>query len=174
MTLQGQAADQTRDALLFALGCQHVALRAVASTVIATSSVSTNFVQPALHVTQWKTLVPALVRNLQGQGSPHAIEGSLATVQKMMEDGPSQLDQEELDLLIPALLRYLSADAPDTAKLTALRSFVACLGISPTTWQLSRHSRPVPILSCDSGFVDPLSPCWKIVPNISKSNTFNR
>jgi transportin-1 len=129
MTLQGQAADQTRDALLFALGCQHAALRAVASTVIATSSVSTNFVQPALHVTQWKTLVPALVRNLQGQGSPHAIEGSLATVQKMMEDGPSQLDQEELDLLIPALLRYLSADAPDTAKLTALRSFVACLGI---------------------------------------------
>ena len=130
MTLVGSAAEQIRETLLFALSCQHAELRAVASTVIATTSVSKRIVQPALHVTQWKNLVPTLVRKLTPSSSSHVlVEGSLVTIQKMMEDGPSQLDQEELDQLVPALLQFLKLTAPETAKLTALRSFVAVLGM---------------------------------------------
>ena len=132
MALQGPAADQVRETLLFALSCHHAELRAVASTVIATTSVAARIVQPALHVTQWKNLVPLLVRYLDqhaNHNSTAAVDGALATIQKMMEDGPTQLDQEELDQLVPALLRFLKSTAPENAKLTALRSFVAVLAM---------------------------------------------
>lgn len=147
MTLQGPAAEQVRESLLCALSSQHSELRAVASTVIATTSVSTRMVQPNLHVTQWKTLVPTLVQFLnaqqpqqQPQSAPNAaVQGALATIQKMMEDGPSQLDQEELDLLIPALLQFLQPQLPETAKLVALRSFIAVLAMPVLPSALIRY-----------------------------------
>ena len=139
MKLQGPSADHVRDTLIFALSCQHSELRAVASTVIATTSVSARMVQPALHVTQWRTLVPELVRRLVTPSSDAAVQGALATIQKMMEDGPSQLDQEELDQLIPALLKYLQPSAPEMAQLAALRSFVAVLAMAVLPSALIRY-----------------------------------
>jgi transportin-1 len=140
-----------RQTLLYAvMFCRHVELRNVASTVIATTAVSSHFVQPPLHVTQWKTLVPIMVQYLQSHltqsqqaqqqaqshpdGTSSGVEGVLSTIQKMMEDGPSQFHTHELDQLIPVLLQYLTVPTTKTITThtvkTVLQTFVAILSMS--------------------------------------------
>jgi transportin-1 len=127
LSLMPPQADDVKSTLLACLSCQHAELRAVASSVIATCSVSADGVQPALHIQAWPQLVPQLVHNLQpqAQASQATIEGSLTTVRKMLEDGPRELSQESLDALVPLLLRFLGS--PDErSKVSALQSLVAC------------------------------------------------
>jgi len=127
LSLLAPQADKVKATLLLCLGCQHAELRAVASSVIATCSVSLDGVQPALHISSWPQLVPALIHNLQSSnGNTSAIvEGSLTTVRKMMEDGPTEIDSESLDALVPLLLRFL-ASSDERSKVSALQSLVAC------------------------------------------------
>jgi transportin-1 len=139
--LQQPAADHVKETLLYSLGCRHAELRAVASSVIATTAVSLDGVQPALHVQAWPQLIPTLVRNLQqGQQQQNQqeeqplVEGSLSTIRKIMEDGPSELNYEELDALVPVLLKFLSSSPHERFKTAALQSLVACLaeGLMPS------------------------------------------
>ena len=120
------AADQVKEVLLYCLGCQHSELRDVASTVIATTAVSTDSVQPALSMKAWPQLMPTLLHNFQQANNPNVIEGSLSTVRKIMEDGPQELRQDELDALIPILIHFLSSPQ-ESSKTSALQSIVACL-----------------------------------------------
>lgn len=127
LSLMSPQADDVKATLLACLSCQHAELRAVASSVIATCSVSADGVQPALHIQSWPQLVPQLVHNLQpqAQASQSTVEGTLTTVRKMMEDGPREISQESLDALVPLLLRFLGS--PDErSKVSALQSLVAC------------------------------------------------
>lgn len=127
LSLMAPQADDVKATLLVCLSCQHTELRAVASSIIATCSVSSDGVQPALHIQSWPQLIPHLVHNLQPEAnaSPTTIEGCLTTVRKMMEDGPRELSQETLDALVPLLLRFLQV--PDErSKVSALQSLVAC------------------------------------------------
>jgi transportin-1 len=139
--LQPPAADHVKETLLYSLGCRHAELRAVASSVIATTAVSVDGVQPALHVQAWPQLIPTLVRNLQqgqqqqqSQQEQPLVEGSLSTIRKIMEDGPSELNYEELDALVPVLLSFLSTSPHERFKTAALQSLVACLseGLMPS------------------------------------------
>lgn len=127
------AAEHVKQVLLFALACRHAELRAVASSVIATSAVSPDSVQPALYIKAWPELVPELIHNMQQCRNPLVAEGSLATIRKIMEDGPSELSQEQLDALIPVLIRFLSSQE-EKEKVSALQSIVACLteGLMPS------------------------------------------
>ena len=125
LSILAPQADDVKATLLLCLGCQHAELRAVTSSVIATCSVSVDGVQPALHIQAWPQLIPALLHNLQQQQQPQLLEGSLTTVRKMMEDGPTELTTEHLDALVPLLLRFLAA--PDErSKVSALQALVAC------------------------------------------------
>jgi transportin-1 len=126
LSIQPPSSDLLKEALLQALGCQHSELRAVASSVIATSAVSADSVQPGLCVRAWPQLIPALIANLQKTENAALMEGSLATIRKMMEDGPTELTQEELDSLIPVLIRFLSCNS-EFCKVAALQSLTACL-----------------------------------------------
>lgn len=122
--------------LLYALTSQSHELRAVASTVIATIAVSVDGVQPHLHVQAWTNLISHLIQNLQHEQKPsysYAAEGSLLTIQKIMEDGPTELDATDLDHLVPALIQILSLHrhhlnhpSNETFQIAALQSLVAC------------------------------------------------
>lgn len=127
------AAEHVKEVLLFALACEHSELRAVASSVIATSAVSPDAVQPALYIRAWPELLQNLLHNMQQCRNPYVAEGSLSTIRKIMEDGPSELSQEQLDTLIPILVKFLSAP-DDKPKVSALQSIVACLtgGLMPS------------------------------------------
>jgi hypothetical protein len=127
------AAEHVKEVLLFSLGCNHSELRAVVSSVIATSAVSNDSVQPALYIKAWPELLPTLLHNLQQCRNPAVAEGSLSTVRKIMEDGPRELSQEQLDALIPVLLRFLSSSEEGT-KVSALQSIMSCLtnGLMPS------------------------------------------
>ena len=137
----GSLADHLKETLLYALGCQNVALRSVASSVIATTAVSTRQIQPALHIRQWPHLVSTLIQHLQpAQDTTCIQEGSLSTLQKMMEDGPTQLDQEGLDALVPALLRFLNPSlSNEQAKIHALKTLSTCLALSQLPSSLVLH-----------------------------------
>ena len=126
MHLVSPASDQVKEVLIYCLGCSHSELRNVASTVIATTAVSADSVQPALGIQTWPQLIPTLLNNLQQVNNPMVVEGSLSTILKLMEDGPHELRQDELDALIPVLLRFLSS-ANERFKIGALQSVVACL-----------------------------------------------
>jgi transportin-1 len=139
--LRQPAADHVKETLLYCLGCRHAELRAVASSVIATTAVSLDGVQPLLHVKAWPQLIPTLIRNLQqvhvlgqGQEQQPLVEGSLSTIRKIMEDGPNELNYEELDALVPVLLHFLSPSHDERFKTAALQSLVACLseGLMPS------------------------------------------
>jgi hypothetical protein len=127
------AAEHVKEVLLFSLGCNHAELSAVASSVIATSAVSPDSVQPALYIQKWPELLPTLIHNLQQCRNPVVTHGSLLTVRKIMEDGPRELSQEQLDGLVPVLLRFLSSNE-EAPKVSALQSIVACLtdGLMPS------------------------------------------
>lgn len=130
--LRPPAADAVKDILLQALSCEHAELRAVASSILAASAVSNDGVQPALHLSAWPALIPTLVHNLRSSNSS-AVEGSLVTVKKIMEDGPSELGEEDLDNLIPALVHYLPVDN-EKYRILVLQSLIACVasGLMPT------------------------------------------
>ena len=137
----GPLAEQIKETLLVALACQHSDLRSVASSVIAVTSVSHKQIQPTLHVRNWPQLIPALIRHLQPNEDHTCVqEGSLRTLLKMMEDGPTQLDQEELDALVPALLRFLNPNLPnESAKVHALKTLSTCMALPALPSALVLH-----------------------------------
>ena len=131
MTLSPEAAQPMKQTLLLALCSRHDALRAVASTVVATVAVSMDALQPHLDISQWPDLVPTLVNRVavvlqhqQGDttarpssilGGPE-VEGSLRTVTKIMEDGPDRLSPQELDQICPVLIQLLSLPSLPTGQ----------------------------------------------------------
>jgi len=132
LSLLPSQANDVKATLLMCLACQHAELRAVASTVIATCSVSADGLQPMLHIQSWPELVPTLVHNLQQQQQTQQqaqtaliVEGSMTTIRKMMEDGPHELSPDHLDALVPLLLRFLACPS-ERLKVSALQSLVAC------------------------------------------------
>lgn len=138
LSLVDPAASHVKEVLLYCLACRHAELRAVASSVIATTAVSANRIQavriqPCLHVSCWPQLVPKLVSNLEQTSNVSLVQGSLATVRKIMEDGPHELRQDQLDALVPVLIRFLSSPE-ESSKLAALQSMVACVneGMMPS------------------------------------------
>ena len=136
LNLEPPASDQVKSALLYCLGCQSVELRAVASTIIATTSVSSDSVQPNLYVAMWPQLLPTLLYNLRLEHNvpehKFLIDGSLLTIKKMMEDGPHEIRQDQLDELISVILPFLSYEE-DNYKTSALETIVSILneGIMP-------------------------------------------
>lgn len=134
LSLVAPSADRFKEVLLYCLGCAHEELRNVASTIIATTAVSPDSLQPALNLPSWPQLIPALLANLQQTSNVSLLEGSLSTIRKIMEDGPHELRQDQLDSLVPVLLRFLSASV-ERNKLYALQSLEACLseGLMPSS-----------------------------------------
>lgn len=134
MCLEMDFADHVKETLLCGLSMNHVELRNVVSSIIATSSVSPDGVQPYLHISQWPQLMPALLHNMQPNTSNHnALQGSLSTIRKMMEDGPHEIPTHHLDTLVPLLL-HLFRSNEESSKVAALQSLVACLssGLVPS------------------------------------------
>ena len=154
-----EIAAQLRPALLRALQCRNAALRAVASTVIATAAVSVDGVQPHLHVASgWPQLLDELIQAVQAhlqqqqqyqQQSSESIatslaaEGAMMTIRKIMEDGPETLSAADLDHLIPVLIQCLHVnhlnldnDVNSNIALAALQSLASCLsaGLLPSAW----------------------------------------
>ena len=135
-SVQTPMVQTLQETLLFSLSCKHAELRKVGSSIIATSAVSTDSLQPALHVRTWTHLLPTLIDNLQQHSNRPAalVEGSLMTIRKMMEDGPDELSTEQLDRLVPVLIRHLSpsSSSPNSDRqiVAALQSMVACLTVA--------------------------------------------
>lgn len=156
-SLEEPVAIQMQSCLLNVLGSRHSELRSVASSIIATLAVApwgtqSGCVQPWLHLKNWKTLIPTLVSHLQSgfESSSESfsptnlacLEGSLQTVRKIMEDGPQQLDQEELDTVIPVLLQLLQLPTTQSTsphQLASLQSLAACLSHSMMPSALVLH-----------------------------------
>ncbi len=134
MILEEEISNHVKDTLLYGLSLQNVELRNVISSIIASSSVSPDGIQPYLHIGQWSQLMPTLLHNLQPNNSnPHAVKGALSTIRKMMEDGPDEIPTHHLDSLVPLLL-HLFASPEESSKVAALQSLVACLsyGLLPS------------------------------------------
>lgn len=131
--LQPPAVDHVKVAMLHCVGCTHPELRNVASTVLATTAVSTDSVQPLLNIQVWPQLIDFLLDNLHQTENLCLVEGSLSTVRKILEDGPHELNPNQLDAVLPVLLRFLTS--PDErSKTSALQAIVACLteGLMPS------------------------------------------
>lgn len=111
LCLQPPVSDQVKQVLLQALHCTNPELRAVASSIIATTSVSLDGVQPYLHILNWPDLIPSILQNLNHDVNSMVpvVDGSLDTVRKMLEDGSTQIDVDSYDRIIPAMLPYLGS-----------------------------------------------------------------
>jgi len=136
MMLEESISHHVKETLLYGLALEHEELRNVVSSIIATSSVSPDGVQPYLHIGQWPQLMSALMFHLQptnNNGNPNVLRGSLSTIRKMMEDGPDEIPTHHLDALIPLLLNLFQSE-DESLKVDALQSLVACLssGILPS------------------------------------------
>jgi transportin-1 len=135
--LDGEVAERVKETMLYGLSLTHTELRNVISSVVADCSVSTDSVQPRLHISQWPALMPCLLRHLDpgvAQSNPYGLHGSLSTVRKMMEDDPEEIPTQSLDALVPLLLTLFHS--PDeNIKVGSLQSLVACLsyGLVPST-----------------------------------------
>lgn len=136
LSITNEVATHLKETLLYGLSLSRPELHNVVSSIIATTSVSSDGVQPFLHISQWPQLMPALLQNIQmGINSANLTlsQGSLSTIRKMMEDGPNEIPTQSLDALVPLLLSlFLSND--EQSKVSALQSLVACLvsGLVPS------------------------------------------
>jgi len=126
------ASEQVKQVMLYCLGCKHSELRNVASTVISTTAASLNSLQPSLSMHQWPDLMDILMHNLE-QNDVNKIDGSLSTVQKIMEDGPHEVRTDQLDALVPILLKFFTSTDEKT-KTMALQTIVNFLsaGLMPS------------------------------------------
>lgn len=139
LSLQAPFSDHVKETLLFGLTSLHNhELQNVISSIIATCSVSDDAVQPYLHIAQWPLLFPTLLAQLQPQNNTQhnhgaGLQGSLSTIRKMMEDGPREIPWDQLDDLVPLLLK-LFQHSEETVKVSSLQALVACLaqGILPS------------------------------------------
>ena len=133
LQLQSPTSDHLKETLLYGLSLNQHALQNVISSTIASCSVNKTGVQPQLHISQWPRLMPTLISNISSNSNPAALEVSVATIQKMMEDGASEIPATALDELVPLLLNLFSAPQ-EAIKISALQSLVACLaeGILPS------------------------------------------
>jgi transportin-1 len=135
--LEVEIAHLVKETLLYGLSLTHTPLRNVISSVIADCSVSPDSVQPQLHISQWPNLMPTLLQHLDPanpNATAHGLQGSLSTVQKMMEDAPEEIPTPSLDALIPLLLHHFQS--PDESiRVACLQSLVACLsyGLVPSS-----------------------------------------
>jgi len=126
------ASEQVKQVMLHCLGCKHAELRNVASTVISTTAVSSNSVQPSLCIHQWPDLMDILMYNLE-QTDVNKLDGSLSTIQKIMEDGPHEVRTDQLDALVPILLKFFTSTHEKTMTM-ALQTIVNFLsaGLMPS------------------------------------------
>jgi hypothetical protein len=79
-----------------------------------------------LGIQAWPELIPTLLHNLGQQQQQSVVLGSLSTIRKIMEDGPRELHQEQLDALMSVLLHFLSS-TEERVKLDALQAINSCL-----------------------------------------------
>jgi hypothetical protein len=150
-------ASHVKETLLYGLSLHHAELRNVASSVIATCSVSASAIQPALHIKNWPQLMPTLLERLSntssGGGGGHHQEGALSAIRKMMEDGPREISTQHLDALVPLLLQFLHPSTFESPKVAALQSLVACLadGLLPSALvlQFADYLQGLSILATD-------------------------
>lgn len=136
LSIDTDVSNHLKETLLYGLSLNHAALQNVVSTIIATTSVSPDGVQPYLHISQWPQLMPALLQSLQAgisAADTTLLQGSLSTIRKMMEDGPNEIPTNHLDSLVPLLLNLFRSNDEST-KVAALQSIVACLvsGLVPS------------------------------------------
>ena len=127
-------ANHVKETLLYGLSLKHAELRNVASSVIATCSVSPDALQPALHIQSWPQLMPTLLQELSGGTVQHRQEGALGAIRKMLEDGPREVPTQQLDSLVPLLLQFLQPSTAESLKVASLQALVACLaeGLLPS------------------------------------------
>lgn len=134
LVLDTNIANHVKETMLYGLSLNNSALRNVISSIIATTSVSPDGIQPYMHISNWPQLMPALIQHLQAAASnPNALQGGLSTIRKIMEDGPKEIPPQQLDALIPLLLQ-LFPSSDEGAKVAALQSIVNCLasGLVPS------------------------------------------
>jgi transportin-1 len=155
LSLEAGIANHVKETLLYGLSLNHAELRNVISSIIATSSVSPDGIQPYLHIGQWPQLMPALLHHLQPNNSSNnsnALQGSLSAIRKMMEDGPTEIPTHHLDALVPSLL-HLFRSNDEASKVAALQSLVACLlsGVLPSALvvQFSEYLQGLSSLASD-------------------------
>jgi transportin-1 len=135
-SIANDVSSHLKETLLYGLSLSRPELHNVVSSIIATTSVSPDGVQPFLHISQWPQLMPALLQNIQAgisNADVTSLQGSLSTIRKMMEDGPNEIPTHNLDALVPLLLN-LFRSKDESSKVAALQSFVACLvsGLVPS------------------------------------------
>jgi transportin-1 len=156
----GPVAEQLKECLLLAaLTCQHAELRAVASSIVAEIAVSTDGVQPALHVQSWPELIPRLLAPLQqSQLNPHAVDGALATIRKVLEDAPSELGSQQVDSVVSVLMPLLQQPIHDNCRVQILESLASCL--------LSNDLPSALVLHMDAYIHSLLSACSSSAPQV--------
>ena len=127
----GPVAQQLQECIFrAALECQHAEIRSVASSILSTCVVSTDGVQPALHVQSWPQFIPRLLAPLsQPAAAPHATAGALETLRKILEDAPGELDENDLDHVVNVLMQLLSQQqhTPETQLVQILQALSNCL-----------------------------------------------
>jgi hypothetical protein len=122
------ASERIQEVLLFCLGCSSPELRNVASTVLATTAVGK--VQPSLNLNSSPHLLTFILDPLRdpSNASPERFEGSMSTIRKMMEDGPTTFTVNQLDDVIQALLVLLvDHKMTNSTTTSALQAIVSCL-----------------------------------------------
>mmetsp|Transcript_38685 Transcript_38685/g.93533 ORF Transcript_38685/g.93533 Transcript_38685/m.93533 type:complete len:1003 (+) Transcript_38685:66-3074(+) len=137
LSLSSEDATRLKETMIFGLSLDRPELYNVVSSIIATTSVSVDGVQPFMHISQWPELMPILLQNIHNalnSSNLSSLNGSLTTVRKMMEDGPSEIPVMALDSIVPLLLRLFQA-TDENIKVAALQSIVACLasGMVPSS-----------------------------------------
>jgi len=110
-----------RYVLHLVLSSSHVELRNVASSIVASCAVSSDGVQPTLHVSAWGTLVPTLKNGVLQQHS-----GALEIVRKMLEDGPQEFELQQIDSLVEALIEVCGGRLSDESHHQVLQSLLNC------------------------------------------------
>jgi hypothetical protein len=143
MSIDSDVANHLKVTLLYGLSLSRAELHNVVSSIIATTSVSPDGVQPFLHISQWPQLMPSLLQIIQAgisNADTSLLQGSLSTIRKMMEDGPTEIPTQHLDSLVPLLLNLFRVN-DENSKVAALQSLVACLaaGLIPSALVMQFH-----------------------------------
>lgn len=127
--LEAAVAAPLKETLLYGFSLQHAPLRNVITSIVADCAVSCNGIQPYLHISNWPQLMPTLLRNLDPNShpSPAAMQSSLSTVQKMLEDDPEEIPATDLDALVPLLLQMFGSPNDESHRLGAVESIATCL-----------------------------------------------
>ena len=135
ITVSQNESKQIQETLLLALQqCNmynHYELVSVVTSTISSVAVSEDGIQPYLHISNWSNLIPFILYTIQQYqqytvdsitsqqqqqqqqqllstaNSYNAANGSIQLLYKMLEDGPGEIPETDLDQIVTTLIRLL-------------------------------------------------------------------